>query len=1086
MAATDSLVIADLFELMGAQGGVQSTIPELVNAAGIGAVFQLLSPESSGQASANANTWDLGAPQPTIDIVQSLLLDGERPFGARSSNRTITLPIKITAPDQITLTAARELLMQATDAPTFTMIWTQASTGLSLVFDCFRALPAVYSYGFLQAQPINISLITLQFQALPYGRSEPSSLKTVAFTSPIIGGVTAPATGVVLDNFSSVSGTHWTQSSSQFVVGPKTARYTPPLGEVYPWLTAAYTASAGSANITGYPTLSVWLGQSFDTGNWNVWPAFKSNVTLNWTLTDNGGHKLSFHKTMNALPWSSSPSTPKWTRVSAPIPQGNATFNYASVASYAVTMTNWTGGGKSSWVRMNAWLDAITANPPSLANAASQRGVVYNIMGTAGTARTPVSSQFQLPQGSPVSAELSGSGLWWPPLGVTSVQAECIGAGGAGGARTTTGFGGGGGGGEYAAEPALTVAAGTPVPYSCGTGGQSGDTLHVITFTQTGAGSWVCPSGVTTVKAECVAGGGQGATGGGGGGGGEYAAEPALAVTPGKTYKFFIGAAGYNTQWGFGAAGNGGNTTFGPSDTPVTVTAHGGKMPRSGGTIAGVGGTGYAGTTSFAGGAGGTSPSYGGGGGGCSGSSAAIGTAGSNGAGNAGGAGGVGPGGDGGAGASNPGFPVKGVAPGGGGGGGSTTAGNNEAGAAGGPGQIILTYTAAAGAPVNGSNTTFGSTVSTGGTIVTAHGGVSTPLNTVTGSAGGSGSGNTTHFSGGAGGTTGTSNGGGGGGSGGSAAIGNTGATGGTGGAGAAAVIGGGKGANGSPTAGVAGDSEPPPGGGGGGANSTGTTTAGGVGGSGNIVLTWTPPLAFFDTLIAHRPGAQSPPELNPCVPIGNTADAPTGIQYAVPSLVPGVNALFNGTYTVVLVNYNWDSPTVTRSLTVTVNQYEYGGTPGNQQSLNYPLSVTRSVTPVTDITNGIVIMGELTLPVKLIDPSNTSAYFTVSITDTDVNDQFLDVLFLDTQGSTVIVNLPGNQYTNFMIDEPTPDRDIGLILGSDLDRSQAISVMDASIISGSPFYIVPGDNLFLAYTVDGAPNLAVSYLNRWYLERLS
>jgi hypothetical protein len=1079
MAATDSLVIAEVFELMGAAGGVQSDIPELVNSAGIGAKFQLLSPESSGQASGTSGSWDLGTPQPTVDIVQSLLLDGERPFGARSSNRTITLPIKITAPDQVTLIAARERLMQAVDQQTFTMTWTPAATGLALMFDCFRALPAVYSYGFLQNQPIPVSILTLTFQALPYGRTDPMNLSQVAFSSPILNGIAAPPNPVVMDNFSTVSGTNWSQTSSQFVVGPKAAHWTPP-AQAYPWSTCTYTKSGLNLNATGLPVLSVWFGQSLDTAHWGHHPASVSNVTMRWNITDNGGHKLNFSRQMFKVPYSNVATTPKWTRYTVAIPQGNATFNYTNVTAYTVTISNWGGGGKTSFTRLHAWLDDIVFNPPSLATPASQRGVVYNIMGAAGTARTPISAQFQLPQSGTVSQELSGSGVWWPPVGVTSVMAECIGAGGSGGARTTTGFGGGGGGGEYAAEPALTVAAGTPVPFSCGTGGQSGASQQVITFTQPGTGSWVCPTGVTTVLAECIGGGGQGAAGGGGGGGGEYAAEPSLAVTAGKTYKFTVGHLGYNTQFGFGNAGNGSNSVF--AGDSVTVTAHGGLMPKSGGTVAGVGGTGSSNTTHHNGGNGGTSPSYAGGGGGGSGGSALAGNTGSNGAGNTGGAGAaaVTGGGAGATGANNPGFPAIGFSPGGGGGGGYGAAGNN-AGAGGGTGQIKLTYTVAAGSPVNGSSTTFGSSVSTGGVIVTANGGLSTPLNTVTGSAGGSGSTNTTHHSGGAGGTTGTSNGGGGGGSGGSAAAGNVGATGGTGGAGAAAVADGGKGANGSPTPGVAGDTASPPGGGGGGANSTGTTTPGGTGGGGNIVLTWTPPLAPFGTLVAHRPGAQSPPELNPCVPIGNTADSPVGIQYTVPSLVAGVNALFNGTYTVVLVDYNWDSPTASRAITVTVNQFEYVGGPA------YPLSVTRTLTPATDIVNGICIMGELTLPVKSMDPSNTSGYFTVSIADTNINDQFLDVLFLDTQGSTVLVNIPpGNNYVNMFVDEPTPDRDIGLILGSDLDRSQAVSVLDASIISGSPFYIVPGDNLFLAYTVNGAPNLGVSYLNRWYLERLS
>jgi hypothetical protein len=115
--ANDSLIIADLFEVLGGAPGVQSDIPALVNAAGTGAIFRLFAPSSSSAAVGAAMTWDLGAPQPTVSQVQTLLLDGERPFGTRASNRTITLPIKITAPDQATLSAAKEYLIQWTSPP---------------------------------------------------------------------------------------------------------------------------------------------------------------------------------------------------------------------------------------------------------------------------------------------------------------------------------------------------------------------------------------------------------------------------------------------------------------------------------------------------------------------------------------------------------------------------------------------------------------------------------------------------------------------------------------------------------------------------------------------------------------------------------------------------------------------------------------------------------------------------------------------------------------------------------------------------------------------------------------------------------
>ena len=542
----------------------------------------------------------------------------------------------------------------------------------------------------------------------------------------------------------------------------------------------------------------------------------------------------------------------------------------------------------------------------------------------------------------------------------------------------------------------------------------------------------------------------------------------------------FVGAGG--SGGGTAALGgsvtqrNGGWSKF--TGDAVTVTGFGGLSGLTGGTTGGAGGVTSGNTTHYAGGAGGNAPGYGGGGGGGGAGTGAAGNAGSVGSGNAGGAGGVAVtgGGAGGIGANNPGWPGPGVAPGGGGGGGFSSS-YNGGGGNGASGQVKITYQVAAGAPVAGSATVFGSAASTG-TVVTAHGGASVPANTATGAAGGTGSGNGTVHAGGAG-FTATSGGGGGGSSGGSAAVGTTAVSQ----VGAAAPAGGGKGANGGLTgADHPGDSAAPPGGGGGGACMTATGQAGGQGGAGNITLTWTPPLAPFGTLIAHRPGMAAPPSLNPCVPVNNTADVPAGTQYPVPSLVPGVNAMFGGTYSIVLVAYNWDQPATPRQITVTVTQFEYPGGP------SYPTPpLTRTITPATDIINGIILMGELSLPVKDVDPSNTSAYFAVSITDTDLLDSFLDVIFLDSQGQTLICNIPpGNSYTNFFCDEATPDRDLGRVMGSDLDRSQAISVLDSCIVSGGPFFLYPGENTFLAYTKDGAPNLGLSYLPRWFSDRLA
>jgi hypothetical protein len=140
-------------------------------------------------------------------------------------------------------------------------------------------------------------------------------------------------------------------------------------------------------------------------------------------------------------------------------------------------------------------------------------------------------------------------------------------------------------------------------------------TVPTVTTFNSGSGNWVCPAGVTSVKVEVWGAGGAGGGytsaggGGGGGGGGEYAAEPAIAVTPGNSYAYTVGAGGTAVAGGNG--GNGGDTDFGGG----LVGGFGGD----GGAVNGFGGSGAAGggsTADFNGGSGGTQAFTGGGGGG--------------------------------------------------------------------------------------------------------------------------------------------------------------------------------------------------------------------------------------------------------------------------------------------------------------------------------------------------------------------------------------------------------------------------------------------------------------------------------------
>src|SRR5258708_36028716 len=203
----DSLVIGEQIELIGSVG---STNPLCA-----GAVF-LRQPG-----------YDLGARQPVTSIVGSLILDGSRPFGYAAGNRTITLPIEISVPGDTgtpagfsKLTAAREVLLREVNQQTWTLRWTRApgaGTPLPLLFDCFRAKAAVVAWGNVDTlNRFPIGLLTLTFEALPYGRTDVPVVTD--FPSPLAG-PPGPPGGVTGGSFGPVSGAQWAAATQAPVGG---------------------------------------------------------------------------------------------------------------------------------------------------------------------------------------------------------------------------------------------------------------------------------------------------------------------------------------------------------------------------------------------------------------------------------------------------------------------------------------------------------------------------------------------------------------------------------------------------------------------------------------------------------------------------------------------------------------------------------------------------------------------------------------------------------------------------------------------------------------------------------------------------
>jgi hypothetical protein len=215
-------------------------------------------------------------------------------------------------------------------------------------------------------------------------------------------------------------------------------------------------------------------------------------------------------------------------------------------------------------------------------------------------------------------------------------------------------------------------------------------------YTTPGSFQWTAPAGITTVIVEAWGGGGRGGSdtagngtryGGGGGGGGAYS-RSTIAVTPGLTYSFTVGAGATTT-----AAG--GDSLFGAticSGTVLTVVcAKGGSSGPDDSTAGGPGGVAGSGigTTKWSGGTGGSgSTSTRGGGGGSSAGTAANGNAGS---GSTAGSAPTG-GGAGGSGSSTTSGFAAGSGPGGGGGTGLAATNGTLAGASGAAGKVVLTY----------------------------------------------------------------------------------------------------------------------------------------------------------------------------------------------------------------------------------------------------------------------------------------------------------------------------------------------------------------------------------------------------------
>ncbi len=166
-----------------------------------------------------------------------------------------------------------------------------------------------------------------------------------------------------------------------------------------------------------------------------------------------------------------------------------------------------------------------------------------------------------------VTFTTAGANTWIAPAGVTSVEAECWGGGGAGGQLTASQGAGGAGGGAYAARLTMAVTPGNSYSYTVGSAGATGNPSTdggTTTFT-----------GDSSVKCQAV--GGKGVpqntlTGGAGG---------LASASTGDVGHVFTGGAGRTTSdgnggGGGGSAGSASNGTTATSLTGATAVTGGG------------------------------------------------------------------------------------------------------------------------------------------------------------------------------------------------------------------------------------------------------------------------------------------------------------------------------------------------------------------------------------------------------------------------------------------------------------------------------------------------------------------------------
>ena len=135
------------------------------------------------------------------------------------------------------------------------------------------------------------------------------------------------------------------------------------------------------------------------------------------------------------------------------------------------------------------------------------------------------------------------------------------------------------------------------------------------------------------------------------------------------------------------------------------------------------------------------------------------------------------------------------------------------------------------------------------------------------------------------------------------------------------------------------------------------------------------------------------------------------------------------------------------------MNQYEFAGGP------NYSVSTLPVTVTPAQVVNGIITAGVLTLPGQ---GGRAGQHRRLLHRLRDRHEQRGPVLRLHLprhDGPDRRGQRQRGSYVNYYVDEPEPNLDLGLIMGSSQGRPSAVSVFDAcQAISGGAMAIEPAD----------------------------